>query len=108
MASDAGAGYNIPISVSAAATASIPQNQAAGTVFNFSSPGAGNTWYDQTANPVSTATATSSAALGDAMATTADSGNVSQNFNDWKKIALYGGIGLAALTVVLVIVLKKG
>lgn len=104
----AGPGYNIPISVSAAASTSVPQNQSAGTVFNFSSPGGGNSWLDQTANPVSTATATSAAALGDAVATTADSGNVKQNLGetDWKKIGLIGGAVVATLLVGYVIMKK--
>lgn len=103
----AGAGYNIPISVSAAASTSIPQNSAAGTVFNFSSPGGGNTWYDQVANPVSTATATSSAALEDAVAVTDDSGNVSQGLQLSKKQLIYGGIVLVAVAIAIVMVVKS-
>lgn len=54
------AGYDIGVSSSNAQSFSTPQNTAAGTVFNFSSPGASGDWYDQnaTGNPVATAVAT--------------------------------------------------
>lgn len=63
----AGTGYNIPISVSMAETFSLPQNTAAGTVFDFG-PVGGNSGdvYSQEANPIAPATATSSAAEGNA------------------------------------------
>lgn len=53
-------GYDIGVSSSTALSFSTPQTTDAGTVFNFSSPGASGDWYsqDQTANPEATAVAT--------------------------------------------------
>lgn len=66
----AGAGYNIPISVSYARTDTVNPVLSAGTVFNFSSPwGSGGT-NDISSRPTSDATATSSAAEGNAASAT--------------------------------------
>lgn len=59
-----GAGYEIPISVSAAETMSIPQNLATPTYFVFAPTGSVGGDLSQQANPYQPATATSSAAVG--------------------------------------------
>lgn len=63
----AGVGYNIPISVSLAESHSLPQNTEAGTNFYFGSvSGPSGITNSQEANPINPATATSSAAEGNA------------------------------------------
>lgn len=70
MADGTGAGYNIPISVSYARTETLNPILDAYTVFNFSSPwGSGGT-NDIAARTTSEATATSSAAEGNAASAT--------------------------------------
>jgi len=69
----AGAGYNIPISFSAAQTFSVPQTQTTPTYFVFRSAGAkvgGD--IDAAAESYAPATATSSAAQRDATAVTGE------------------------------------
>lgn len=104
-----GGGYNIPVSLSAASSVSTPLNQAAGTVFNFNSPGASGDVYHQEANPVNPATATSSAALGgDSNAETA-LGNLGQATGIPPKYLLIGGGVVAAVVVIgLFLYLRKG
>lgn len=60
MADSPSAGYDIGVSASTALSNATPQTTDAGTVFNFSSPGASGDWYDETqsATPTSTAVAT--------------------------------------------------
>jgi hypothetical protein len=62
----AGAGYNIPISVSYARTDTTNPILNASTTFNFSSPWASGGTNDQTSRLADSATATSSAAEGNA------------------------------------------
>lgn len=107
----AGAGYTIPISASIAESTSMPQNQAAGTVFNFASPGASGDWYSQEANPINPATAVSSASTGGPSASAADGGvsalmQPQQSFPAWVPWAIAGGIGVLAIVAVLIIVRK--
>lgn len=52
-------GYDIGVSASQATSFANPQTSDAGTVFNFSSPGASGDWYDQTQTSVPTSTAVS-------------------------------------------------
>lgn len=96
----AGAGYNIPISVSAAGTAQSGATVNAGTVFNFSSPGSNSSFSadPQTTNDAP-ATATSAAAEGNAAASSTPNTNVglggsaAPSSTNW---LLIGGIGIAA------------
>lgn len=98
--SGGGGGYNIPVSLSAASSTSTPLNQAAGTVFNFSSPGASGDVYHQEANPVNPATATSSAALGgDSNAETA-LGNLGQSTGIEPKYLVIGGAVLLVVAII--------
>lgn len=56
-----GAGYDIGLAGSAANSFSTPQNTAAGTVFNFSSPGSSGDTYNQTQTSTADAAASASA-----------------------------------------------
>lgn len=101
MPEGAGVGYNIPISVSRAQSFSVPQEQAAGTVFNFSSPGASGDWYSQGQRSETPTTATSSAAQRDANATT---GAVSTGGGGGNSLlpavgAILGGIALLVVLI---------
>lgn len=92
-------GYNIPVSLSAASSTSTPLNQAAGVVFNFGSPGASGDINRQEANPISTPTATSAAALGEGATATATSDlkDIGGGFKLTPQIAIIGGVVLVAL-----------
>lgn len=102
----ASAGYTIPVSASIAESTSIPQNQAAGTVFNFASPGASGDWYSQEANPINPATAVSSASTGGPSASAADGGvsaltQPQQSLPIWLPWTIAGGFGILAIVVIL-------
>lgn len=71
----AGAGYNIPISLSLAQSVSTPISITAPTVFNFSSPNASGGFASSEANPYNPVTATSSAAEGNAAASSGIGGS---------------------------------
>jgi hypothetical protein len=69
-----GAGYNIPVSLSAASTTSLPQNTGMPVYFVFDSTDSRFGAFSQEANPVQPATATSSAANGKASSESSGSG----------------------------------
>jgi hypothetical protein len=79
-----GAGYNIPVSLSAASTDIAALTTSAGTTFNFASPFARGDIYETENNPSGAATATSAAAQRDASAVTSDSGLVQTTGNKTK------------------------
>ncbi len=58
------AGYEIPISVSAASSFSVPQSIATPTIFNFGSGDVDGGHFSNEQDPVQPVTATASAALG--------------------------------------------
>lgn len=100
-------GYNVPISLSQAETTALPQNLAAGTVFNFSSPGASGDWYNLTANPDQAATATSSAATdGDASTSSLASKLTGGNLSNGALLAI-GGVALVGIGVAAYLLLRK-
>lgn len=104
------AGYNIPVSVSAASSTSTPLNQAAGTVFNFSSPGASGDVYHQEANPINPATATSSAALGgpsNAQTSLGDLGQGGGGLALTPKVMMIGAAVFLVVVAAAVVYLKK-
>jgi len=74
---EAGAGYNIPISLSLAETLSIPQTMLSPTYFVFGNDNRAGGDIEQNPQNINPATATSATAQnGDATATTKDAGNV--------------------------------
>ncbi len=91
-------GYSIPISGSQSAAQS--QQLAAGTVFNFYSPGASGDWYDQSATPVSRAESTAASAPG-GTATAATGGgaiDLPGGFQvDTKTMLIVAGVALVAI-----------
>lgn len=103
-----GGGYNIPVSLSAAQTYSVPQTVNAPYTVVFGS--ANKTGGDTEVSPVNynPATAVASAALGgDSNAQAGAQGLTQQpgllSGGNSKQIMLYGGIALAVLTVGLVV-----
>jgi hypothetical protein len=102
-----GAGYNIPISISAAETFSVPQTTNAPTIFAFRGGSFGaNTVSPENINP---ATATSAAAEGNAGASSSGSGVMGilgQGGLTTEKAVLIGFGALALVGLVAVFMLR--
>jgi hypothetical protein len=104
----AGTGYNIPISVSAAETFSVPQTQNAPTIFAFR----GGLFGGSQASPenINPATATSSAAEGNAGSSSSGSGVtglLGQGGLTTQKAVLIGFGALALVGLVATFVFRK-
>lgn len=94
-----GAGYEIPISVSAASSFSVPQSIASPTIFNFGAGDVDGGHYANEQDPVQPVTATASAALG-GDSNAASSTPISMGGKlDTKTILIFGAVGAALLTV---------
>ena len=109
----AGTGYNIPISVSDAQTYSVPQNTSSPTYFVFGSAGAdvGGGQTSQEANPYAPATATSSAAEGNAASSTNAPGQATNSIPttglSTQTILLIGAGVLVVVGIVVLVILHN-
>lgn len=106
--SGGGGGYELPISLSAAESTSIPQTVSAGVNFFFASPNSRGDVFDFEQESILPATATSTSAQGDATSETGVSalgGNRVTDSGDLQKTLLIAGavalIAIAGLAVYL-------
>jgi hypothetical protein len=101
----AGAGYNIPISLSVSESFSVPQTITAPTFFAFGGSQAGGDFQDTGSSSYAPSTATASAALGDSSAYTGEQGaggfgqRLAGGLNP-STMLLVGGIAIAAIAAI--------
>ena len=103
-----GAGYDIQASNSRSSSFTTPQTTSAGTVFNFSSPGASGDWYATSNDATSDTKSAAAAGKQGTSADIADDGTLTGSGNGGNNTLLIAGaIAAVGAMIALALILKR-